>query len=136
MFHGYNPRNALPPPLPRFSGQKKYRVIWLHYNIILTAHRDHLSRGDEHDQAPAEVQGVKIGPDLGPVSLNDLRGGCDVALPVYEGIDLPIGAKRNSIGNARRHQLPTPIHREAVDGELVDEARTQRDNFGQGERTG
>ena len=36
--------------------------------LASTAHGDHLSRGDEHNQAPAEVQGTKIGPDLGPVS--------------------------------------------------------------------
>src|SRR3954467_14147728 len=70
--------------------------------LASTAHGDHLSRGDEHNQAPPEVQGTKIGPDLGPVSLNDLRGGCDVALPVDHGIDLPSGAKRNSIGNRAR----------------------------------
>src|SRR5215204_82045 len=92
--------------------------------LASTAYRDHLSRGDEHDQAPAEVQCIKIGPDLGPVSLNDLRGGCDVALPVDHGIDLPIGAERNSIGNAGRHQLLAAIPREAVDRELVDETRT------------
>jgi hypothetical protein len=72
--------------------------------LASTAHGDHLSRGDEHDQAPAEVQGIKIGPDLGPVSLNDLRGGCDVTLPVDAVIDLAFGAKRNSIGNAGRHR--------------------------------
>jgi hypothetical protein len=91
--------------------------------LASTAHGDHLSRGDEHDQAPAEVQGIKIGPDLGPVSLNDLRGGCDVALPVDDGINRPIGAKRNSIGNAGRHQLLAAVPRETVDRELVDEPR-------------
>src|SRR5215212_5699180 len=92
--------------------------------LASAAHGDYLSRGDEHDQAPAEVQCIKIGPDLGPVSLNDLRGGCDVALPVDDGIDLPIGAKRNSIGNAGRHQLLAAGHREAVDRELVGEPGT------------
>src|SRR3954454_22340083 len=62
--------------------------------LTSTAHGDHLSRGDEHNQAPAEVQGTKIGPHLGPVSLNDLRGGGDVALPVDHGIDLSFGAER------------------------------------------
>src|SRR3954471_15571275 len=92
--------------------------------LASTAQGDQLSRGDEHDQAPAEVQCIKIGPDLGPVSLNDLRGGCNVALPVDDGIDLPIGAKRNSIGNAGRYQLLAAVPREAVDRELVDESRT------------
>src|SRR4051812_28663277 len=92
--------------------------------LASTAHGDHLSRGDEDNQAPPEVQGTKIGPDLGPVSLNDLRGGCDVALPVDHGIDLPSGAKRNSIGNSSRYQLLAAVPREAVDRELVDEART------------
>src|SRR5215207_221559 len=92
--------------------------------LASTAHRDHLSRGDEHDQAPAEVQGIKIGPDLGPVSLNDLRGGCDVALPIDGGIDLPIGTERNSIGNSGRHQLLAAVRRDAVDRELVYESRT------------
>src|SRR5437868_1382521 len=92
--------------------------------LASTAYWDHLSRGDEHDQTPAEVQGIKIGPDLGPASLNDLRGRCDVALPVDHSIDLPIGAKRNSIGNPGRHQLLAAVPREAVDRELVDEPRT------------
>src|SRR3954463_13194451 len=89
--------------------------------LASTAYWDHLSRGDEHDQAPAEVQCIKIGPDLGSVSLNNLRGGCDVALPVDHGIDLPIRAERNSIGNTGRHQLLAAVPREAADRELVDE---------------
>src|SRR4051812_1921370 len=98
--------------------------------LASTAYWDHLSRGDEHDHAPAAVQCIKIGPDLGPVSLNASGGGCDVALQVDDGIDLPIGAKRNRSGNAGRHQLLAAVPREAVDGELVHEPRPQRDNFG------
>src|SRR3954471_2010507 len=92
--------------------------------LASTAHGDHLARGDEDNQAPAEVQCIKIGPDLGPVSLNDLRGGCDVALPVDDGVSPPVRAERNSSGNASRHQLLAAVPREAVDRELVDEART------------
>src|SRR3954463_16135242 len=104
---------------PRSSWSEVAALTWNITKLALasTAHGDHLSRGDEHDQAPTEVQCFKISPDLGLVSLNDLRGGCDVALPVDDGIDLPIGAERNSIGNAGRHQLLAAVHREAADRE-------------------
>ena len=55
------------------------------------AHGDHLSRGDEHDQAPAEVQYIKIGPDLGPVSLNDLRVGVTLLFQSMPSSTSPLG---------------------------------------------